>query len=315
VTVAPSDSSHFRRAAQLERDKAQLRRQLDERTTELTAAQSQALGAVGWADCLVRFNAQLTQSKAQLKQELNGTREAHAKATVEVVEQARRTLEDVQQRLAKEVELRQTAQADAEQARQTLQSQTQVIQQLERDNEQQGEADAQLAQDKAQLEQENVQLQQQLDERTAALAASQSQRAVAAGQTERIIIAVKQEKMDAIADAHGAAQQAAKAVAGKRKADEELENEAKRRRAAEAARDEFSERNKQLQSALLVNPAARPDCSSCFEHPTSAVCLPCGHLVSCIECAEQWQSKNRTCPVCRLKVTKVVQTYLASGSD
>jgi hypothetical protein len=74
-------------------------------------------------------------------------------------------------------------------------------------------------------------------------------------------------------------------------------------------------RNAHLQSALLVNPKARPDSSACFENPTSAVCLPCGHLVSCIECAKEWQSKNRTCPVCRQKVTKVVLTYLASDTD
>jgi hypothetical protein len=177
---------------------------------------------------------------------------------------------------------------------------------------------AQLTQDKAQVDEEKeklsqangtlmhdkVQLQRQLNERTAELATVQSQIAAAAAQ-----VTVKLEKLvDAQIDKHEEA-------AGKRKAIEEREGEAKRRRLAEAARDELTERNKQLQSALLVNPAARPDCSSCCEHPTSAVCLPCGHLVSCIECAEQWQSKNRTCPVCRRKVTKVVQTYLASDTD
>jgi hypothetical protein len=168
--------------------------------------------------------------------------------------------------------------------------------------------------DKGQLTHDKAQLQRQLDERTAELAAAQEQIAAASSHADRLIV-VKREKFDAQTDAHGAAQLTAKAAAGKRKADEELESEAKRRRAAEAARDQLTERNKQLQSALLVNPKARPDCSSCFELPTSAVCLPCGHLVSCIDCAQEWQASQHTCPVCRRAVTQVVQTYLASGSQ
>jgi hypothetical protein len=165
-----------------------------------------------------------------------------------------------------------------------------------------------------QLERHNAQLLRQLAVCTAELESMQKQAAGAANQAERLIV-VKREKFDVVADAHGASQQAAKAVEGKRKANEELESEAKRRRAAEAGREELTKRNKQLQSALLVNPKARPDCSSCFESPTSAVCLPCGHLVSCIDCAEQWQANHHTCPVCRRAVAQVVQTYLASGSQ
>jgi hypothetical protein len=166
-----------------------------------------------------------------------------------------------------------------------------------------------------QLERYNAQLQRQLAECTAELESMQKQAAAAASQADQRIRVKEEEMVDAKADAQGAAQQAAKAIAGKRKANEELESEAKRRRAAEAAREELTKRNKQLQSALLVNPKARPDCSSCFESPTSAVCLPCGHLVSCIDCAEQWQANHHTCPVCRRAVTQVVQTYLASGSQ
>jgi hypothetical protein len=172
----------------------------------------------------------------------------------------------------------------------------------------------QLERDKSQLTQDKAQLQRQLDERTAELASAHKQLAAASSHAERLIV-VKREKLDAQADAHGAAQLTAKAVAGKRKAETERKSEAKRRRAAEAARDEMTERNAQLQSALLVNPKARPDCSTCFENPTTAVCLPCGHLVSCIDCAKEWQTSQHTCPVCRRAVAQVVQTYLASESQ
>jgi hypothetical protein len=258
----------------------------------------------------------LRQKDAELEETCRLRKEADA-AAEEQAEQSRLKLESVQQQLVQmEAELKQQTAAaadEAAEAKRQSEGQTKVIQQLQRDVAQVEEdmarlrqSNAQFVQAKAQVDRKEAQLQRQLAERTAELATTQSHAAAASAQ-----VAIKLEKLvDAQVDKHEEA-------AGKRKAEVEREGEFKRRRLAEAARDELAERNKQLQSALLVNPAARPDCSSCFEHPTSAVCLPCGHLVSCIECAEQWQSKNRnrTCPVCRHKVTKVVQTYLASSAD
>jgi hypothetical protein len=344
ATIVPSP----RYAKQLERDKAQLNKdkelqqQLVKQAEVFQAAQADAEQARQALKSQTQLTQQLKQDKKRMQQQLNVCAEKAAKvaqaqtelrqkevelvearrllvkaeaAAAEQTEQSRLKLESVQQQLVQNEDKlkQQTAAAadEAAEAKRQSEAQTKVIQQLQRDKAQAEQeirrlrqSNAQLVQAKAQVDRKEAQLQRQLDERTAELSTTQSHAAAASAQ-----VTVKLEKLvDAQVDKHEEA-------AGKRKAIEEREGEAKRRRSAEAARDELAERNKQLQSALLVNPAARPDCSSCFEHPTSAVCLPCGHLVSCIECAEQWQTAKHTCPVCRHKVTKVVQTYLASGSD
>jgi hypothetical protein len=137
--------------------------------------------------------------------------------------QARRKLEDVQQRLIKEAKLRQKAQANAEQACHSLKSQTQISQQLERDKEQ---------------------LQKQLDARTEQLIAVQGIFATASRKAARFSI-VKPEEEEELSDAQGdddddayddeqdAAQLMSDLIrANEDKTDEECEHEPKRRRLA-----------------------------------------------------------------------------------
>jgi hypothetical protein len=140
---------------------------------------------------------------------------AEAAATVQA-EQSSRSLVGVQQQLAeKEDDLEYQAAAvthGATGARRLLESQTQVNQQLERDKARLVHEKAQLSQANAQLIEDKAQLQQQFHERITELTAAQRQSAAAAGQAQHCL-RVKQEKLlDVQADAHGAAQQAAKAV-------------------------------------------------------------------------------------------------------
>jgi hypothetical protein len=165
-------------------------------------------------------------------------------------------------------------------------------------------AKAQLKHGRQMLERE----QEKIDDARHAASAIMSQRA------EQLKTA-EQERLEAQAEARKAAAQAAQAQEGKRKATTELEHEEKRRRSAEKQLKELSIRHRQLQAALLVNPSARSDCALCFSNPTSAVCLPCGHLVSCIACAKEWQQREGKCAICHKRVEQVVQTFLAADNS
>lgn len=52
-------------------------------------------------------------------------------------------------------------------------------------------------------------------------------------------------------------------------------------------------------------------CSCCMENDKNSVLFPCNHVCTCMECANYIFNKgNKKCPVCRVKITKVVKKIL-----
>lgn len=47
-------------------------------------------------------------------------------------------------------------------------------------------------------------------------------------------------------------------------------------------------------------------CVVCWKEEKRLACIPCGHLVSCVNCGQSL----RTCPVCRRGVEAFVRIYL-----
>jgi hypothetical protein len=142
-----------------------------------------------------------------------------------------------------------------------------------------------LADHAEQLEQDKAQLQQQLNERSAELASTRQQAADDASQAKQRI-GVKEEKLfDAQTDACSASQLAVKATAGKRKAEDELESEAKRHRGE------------------LVALAERTNtCIVCFSKQPDVLFQRCGHLVCCHSCSDSivnGPAAGALCPQCQ----------------
>ncbi|KAH9259092.1 hypothetical protein BASA81_002712 [Batrachochytrium salamandrivorans] len=54
-------------------------------------------------------------------------------------------------------------------------------------------------------------------------------------------------------------------------------------------------------------------CVICMDRPRNALLLPCGHVHMCHECATSLE--NKTCPVCRVKIDKVVKSSDTSTSS
>ncbi|KAI8750564.1 baculoviral IAP repeat-containing protein 7 [Biomphalaria glabrata] len=48
-------------------------------------------------------------------------------------------------------------------------------------------------------------------------------------------------------------------------------------------------------------------CKICMDNETCATFVPCGHLVSCMEC----YNKVQCCPVCKASIDSVIKTYIA----
>ena len=49
----------------------------------------------------------------------------------------------------------------------------------------------------------------------------------------------------------------------------------------------------------------RKMCKICYENKKNSVFIPCGHICSCFECA----LKLEECPLCRMKIEKIVKTF------
>ncbi|KAH9417415.1 hypothetical protein DERP_007413 [Dermatophagoides pteronyssinus] len=64
-------------------------------------------------------------------------------------------------------------------------------------------------------------------------------------------------------------------------------------------------------SSALSSSNKLPDCWLCCERSIDCVLLDCGHLISCLLCAQQKIRRFGKCPVCRKIVWKVVRIYLA----
>ena len=61
----------------------------------------------------------------------------------------------------------------------------------------------------------------------------------------------------------------------------------------------LEERMKQLED--------QRQCKICLNSVADVVFVPCGHLCSCISCAQSL----RKCPICRVKIEKAIKTYLS----
>jgi C3HC4-type zinc finger (RING finger) protein len=59
--------------------------------------------------------------------------------------------------------------------------------------------------------------------------------------------------------------------------------------------------------AAMSIPASSNTCMICLSSHITAEALPCRHTNFCYACIKQWVDKADTCPVCRCKVTTVVQ--------
>ncbi len=51
------------------------------------------------------------------------------------------------------------------------------------------------------------------------------------------------------------------------------------------------------------------ECVICMEAKQTAVCVPCGHNATCMECLRQAKEKSMACPVCRVPIREVVRLY------
>lgn len=65
----------------------------------------------------------------------------------------------------------------------------------------------------------------------------------------------------------------------------------------------------------LIAPPSAPEmdqdsCIVCFDGPIETVCVPCGHVALCLECAEVCQESDaRSCPVCRQNIEQIVRMF------
>ncbi|XP_065344661.1 baculoviral IAP repeat-containing protein 7-B-like [Cloeon dipterum] len=52
---------------------------------------------------------------------------------------------------------------------------------------------------------------------------------------------------------------------------------------------------------------AKPQCKVCLDGDVRVVFLPCGHLVTCVQCAPNFS----LCPICRTEIKATVRAYFA----
>ncbi|OIT06914.1 PREDICTED: putative E3 ubiquitin-protein ligase XBAT35 isoform X1 [Nicotiana attenuata] len=50
-------------------------------------------------------------------------------------------------------------------------------------------------------------------------------------------------------------------------------------------------------------------CIICWEASVEGACVPCGHMIGCMQCLNQINSKKGECPVCRVKIDHVIKLY------
>jgi len=259
---------------------------------------SQAANDALHISAAVRQRNRLLVENRQLREQLAAARAAHAALKIAhaaelAASEARAAAEEQQRRIAEE-----QYDAWAERAEQISQM---------RQQRQKQHSDAQLADKISRCrvveEQRDLaaarmeQLSEQLSVSQAAHAALVASHAAAVCALDERVVTVKQERFNAQVDAHGAEQQADKARAHKRKADEELAEEAKRHKAT-------GERLSELQEEL--------QCKICFHPPQRiwAACQPCGHLVGCVACVEGCKHGSGCCPICNARIEKVQRMHL-----
>jgi DNA repair exonuclease SbcCD ATPase subunit len=306
----------MRYAEQLELDRAQLAGEktklgssIERLTQEQADLQRQLKELAEQADKVPLLEAALRLRNREVE-EARRRLMAADDAAKEHAEQSRRSLENVQQLLdEKEDELKQqTAAAShkAAEAKRQLEAQTKVNQQLESDLIQASQdiarvrqANGRLTQEKMQLDQDKTLLQRQIDDRLAELATAESHIAAAVGWAERIV-SLKQAAGGADAQSPGQL-----ILAGKRKAESELESEAKRRRSAEDKLDALAEQMDKTDKCVV-----------CADKQPDVLFQSCNHLACCNECADQLEqgaAGDPACPLCRepLDSSDIIKVFRA----
>ena len=52
-------------------------------------------------------------------------------------------------------------------------------------------------------------------------------------------------------------------------------------------------------------------CTACCRLPASCAFLPCGHVCMCLDCANEWLERSKTCPMCRAPSQQVVRLHFS----
>ena len=50
-------------------------------------------------------------------------------------------------------------------------------------------------------------------------------------------------------------------------------------------------------------------CLICWEYPTNHAFIPCGHKISCGNCAATVLTANKQCPICRVRIIDIMQIW------
>ena len=50
-------------------------------------------------------------------------------------------------------------------------------------------------------------------------------------------------------------------------------------------------------------------CLLCWEYPTNHAFIPCGHKISCGNCAATVLTANKQCPICRVRIIDIIQIW------
>ncbi|RHZ09382.1 hypothetical protein DYB26_009078 [Aphanomyces astaci] len=66
-----------------------------------------------------------------------------------------------------------------------------------------------------------------------------------------------------------------------------------------------------VKPAVAPPPPSGDECVVCFDGPIEAVCVPCGHHVMCMDCANAVMGAGGECPVCRATLCQVIKLFRA----
>ena len=58
--------------------------------------------------------------------------------------------------------------------------------------------------------------------------------------------------------------------------------------------------------AVVMSPATI-QCYVCVERPATAMLVDCGHAGLCMDCGKRLLASSKTCPLCRCRITRVMQ--------
>ncbi len=80
-----------------------------------------------------------------------------------------------------------------------------------------------------------------------------------------------------------------------------------------AAKVVMEARKRELPQEILIRAATKkPECKICFEEVEGGgldICVPCGHRVSCENCSKTLFVKFGTCPLCSMKIEKIIPVF------